>query len=329
MEERKLKQKDLADILGISPAAVSQWNDEGTNITTDNLYSLSKLFHVTVDELLEGKRIGESLEDKWKREYDINEMVATGAQINLDKARLLQCLETVAKANDRFFILIDKVIKNNITENEKKELKYLKQFYEIRKRKYLFGSVQVNGGDTDIFSVIDNIKAKLGEEDHEAILWEMKKLCKVIDFGIDQSILDDFDDDIFYAWYNILTPIEKDKIINDEFNKNEGRTQRVDDLYELIKRGGKLLYTPNDLNKINYDFKDLDDFEGEIKPIAKFDKAQGVICKIYDNYSLATYEEYQALINYSRMKQIEMEAKYKLTNPIKYWEYVKNNEVLI
>ena len=56
MEEKGLKQKDLAVILGVSPSALSQWNEEGTNITTENLFALSKLFHVTVDELLEGKR---------------------------------------------------------------------------------------------------------------------------------------------------------------------------------------------------------------------------------------------------------------------------------
>ena len=29
MEEKGLKQKELATILGLSPAAVSQWNEEG------------------------------------------------------------------------------------------------------------------------------------------------------------------------------------------------------------------------------------------------------------------------------------------------------------
>lgn len=94
MEERNLKQKELAEILGISPAAVSQWDEEGRNITTDNLFSLSKLFHVTVDELLEGKRTGESLEDKWKREYDINEDAAKTALINGEKEKVLKYFDS-------------------------------------------------------------------------------------------------------------------------------------------------------------------------------------------------------------------------------------------
>lgn len=323
MDERGLKQKELAAILGLSSAALSQWNDEASNISIDCLFSLSKLFHITVDELLEGKRTGESLEDKWKREYDINEEAARTAQIDEDKDALLHCLETVTKANDRFFLLLEKKIKDKIAENEFKELEFLKQFYEIgMQRKYLYSCVQINGYDTDISAVIDSIKVNVGEANPEVILWELKNRCKIIDFEIDQSILDDFDDDVFYAWYNILTPIEKDWIINDEVNRNRDKYQRIDHLYELIKRGGNILYAPTDLNIMNYDYKDLDDFEGEAKSIPELDKAQAVIYEIYDQYP-TTYEQHQALINRPWMRQIEMEAKYKEKNPIKYWEYIK------
>lgn len=32
MDEKNLKQRELAEILGISSAAISQWNEDGTNI---------------------------------------------------------------------------------------------------------------------------------------------------------------------------------------------------------------------------------------------------------------------------------------------------------
>ena len=331
MEERSLKQKDLAAILGITPSAISSWNEEGTNVSTDNLFSLSKLFHITIDELLEGKRSGESLEDKWKREYDINEEIARRAQIDVDKATFLQCLETVAKANDRFFILFEKKIKGEIEENESKELDYLKRFYGInRERHYAYNTIQINGPDSSLSSILDMIKAEVGEGNHAATLWALKNRCKIINFDTDESILEDFDDDdIFCAWYNILTPIEKDEIISAEFHDNQGKCQRTDYLYELIKRGGNILYSHSDLNRINYDYKDLDDFEGEVKPVPELDQAQAVIYSTYANSSPLKYEQYQALINFPRMRQIEMEAKYKEKDPVKYWEYIKNNVVMI
>ena len=133
MEEKGLKQKELAVILGISPAAVSQWNEEGTNITVDNLFSLSKLFHVTVDELLDGKRTGESLEDKWKREYDINEESARRALIDGEKEKVLKYFDALQKANAKFFVLFEKKIIGKISEDELKEWEYLKQFYDVQK----------------------------------------------------------------------------------------------------------------------------------------------------------------------------------------------------
>ena len=330
MAEKKLKQKDLAAILGVTPSALSSWNEEGTNISTDNLFSLSKLFHITIDELLNGKRSSETLEDKWRREYDINEEVARRAQIDVDKATLLQCLETVAKANDRFFFLFEKKMKDKITEIEIKELEYLKQFYEIKpERHHSYYTFNTNGCDNSISSLLDTIKAKVGKDNHDAILWELKNRCKIIDFSIDQSILDDFDDDIFCAWYNNLTPNEKDDILSKEFHDNQGKCRRTDYLHELIKRGGNILYSYSDLNRINYDYKDLDDFEGEVKPVFELDQAYAVIYSTYANHSPLTYEQYKALINFPRMRQIEMEAKYKEKNPVKYWEYIKSNVVLI
>ena len=329
MDERNLKQKDLATILGISSAAISSWKDDINGVSTEHLFSLSKIFHVTVDELLAGKRTGESLEDKWRREYDINEKMARIAMEFQDKEDLLQCLEIVAKANDRFFVLLEKKIKGRISDTETKELEYLNQFYETKAdRNYLFTDVQIYKKDVKNITLLDIVKAKLGEENHKAILWEMKNIFKITDFGIDQSILDDFDDEVFYAWYNVLTPVEKDEIINAEYNQNRGKSQRVEYLYELIKRGGQLLYTPKDLNRANYDTKDLEKFKDK-KQVLELDKAQAAVYEIYDNYSLATYEQYQALINFPRMRQIEMETKYKRKDPIKYWEYLKKNEVLI
>ena len=330
MAERNIKQKDLASVLGITSSSISSWDEEGTNISIDNLFSLSKLFHITVDELLDGKRTGESLEDKWKREYDINENVAREAQLEKDKGTLLHCLETVAKANNRFFVLLEKKIRDEIKVNEKKELEFLKQFYEIKSQQHhIFNLVQSNGEDINILAVIENIKTKAGEDNHEAILWELKNKCKIMNFSIDQSILDDFDDDIFFAWYNILTPIEKDKIITDEYSENKGKYQDIDYLYELIKRGGKILYTPKSLLVTHYDYVNLHKLEGKLNSVTELDNVQTFIYETHNNYSLATYDQYQALINRPRMRQIEMEAKYKKKDPIKYWEYIMNNEALI
>ena len=345
IEEKGLTQKELAAVLGLTGPAVNQWNEDVTNRKVENLFLLSKLFHVTVDELLEGKRVGESLEDKWRREYDINEEVARNAMIEHDKGLLLQCLATVAKANNRFFALYERKVANHITADELKEWQFIKRFYEVNiRRSHFFDEIILSSKEDRDRFILDYLAKKCGTNNKDAIMWEIKKIYKIEDFRIDDSILGDFekdllydtdingndlyyDADIFYARYNILTPVEKDYIINEEYNKNRVGWQRYEHLYEMIKRGGNLLYAPQDLNLTNYDYKDLETLEGEIKPVPELDNAHAAIYEIYDNYSFATYKQHQALINHRLMKQIEMKVKHKEKNPIKYWEYVKSNGI--
>lgn len=342
MEEKGLKQKELATILGISPAAVSQWNEEGTNITADNLFLLSKLFHVTVDELLEGKRIGESLEDKWKREYDINKDAARTALVDGEKEKVLNYFAALQRVNIRFFELFEKKISNSITDNELKEWEYLKHFYDVNMyRSHFLNDMRVSRIDSVSEMILNTLIDKIGADNRKTIIWELQKIYHITlyDVGIstDREVIpvgDYFDyfgenpleyleddEDVFFAVYNALPPIEKDLFLTTEFQNKKG----VEYLFKLIKRGGNILYTPSDLNLTNYDYKNLDELEG-VKPVPELDKAQAVIYQIYDRYSLATYEQYQALINFRRMQQIEMEAKYKEKNPIKYWEYIKTTK---
>ena len=54
-KEKGLTQEELAGHMGISPQAVSKWENDQTCPDISALPKLSRLFGVTVDELLEGK----------------------------------------------------------------------------------------------------------------------------------------------------------------------------------------------------------------------------------------------------------------------------------
>ena len=55
-KEKGLTQEELASHMGISPQAVSKWENDQTCPDISALPKLSRLFDVTVDELLEGKQ---------------------------------------------------------------------------------------------------------------------------------------------------------------------------------------------------------------------------------------------------------------------------------
>lgn len=343
MEEYGLKQKDLAEIVGVSPAAVSKWNNI-REISVENLFSLSKLFHITVDELLAEQRIKESIEDKWNRQYCINEQSARFALIDGEKDKVLKYLEALSKANDRFFDLFEKKITNDIKEIELKEWIYLKQFYNVNiRRSSFFNDIRLISlkDDIDDFILI-TIRDKFGEDKEDKkdnIIWELKKIYNITNYGVGltencevvpideyyenygDDPLEDLkdDEDVFLSLFQALPQINKDIFVT----SLQGRSAAF--LYELIKRGGNILYRPEDFNLINYDLKDLDDFEGEKKPVPEMDNAHTVIYEIYDRYTLATYEQYKALINRTKMSRIELEAKYKEKDPIKYSGYIKGS----
>ena len=52
IKEKGLKDKTIADKLGITPQAVNKWRHKGTFFVIENLYALSGLLGVSVDELL-------------------------------------------------------------------------------------------------------------------------------------------------------------------------------------------------------------------------------------------------------------------------------------
>jgi len=54
-KEKGMTQEDLANAMGVSPQAVSKWENDQTCPDISALPKLSKLLGVTVDELLEGK----------------------------------------------------------------------------------------------------------------------------------------------------------------------------------------------------------------------------------------------------------------------------------
>ena len=54
--EKNLKQDDVAQALGVSPQAVSKWENDQTCPDISLLPQLAKLLGVSVDELLEGKK---------------------------------------------------------------------------------------------------------------------------------------------------------------------------------------------------------------------------------------------------------------------------------
>ena len=79
-----LSQEDLADKLGVSRQAISKWERSESSPDTDNLIELSKIYGISLDELLNGdeETLEEIQENKESNKVDNNE---NGSKVNIDK----------------------------------------------------------------------------------------------------------------------------------------------------------------------------------------------------------------------------------------------------
>ena len=68
MRERRLRgaiptQKEVAEVLGVKPSAVSKWERGLSRPRADKLVAIAQLYGCTVDELLESEATEESREE--------------------------------------------------------------------------------------------------------------------------------------------------------------------------------------------------------------------------------------------------------------------------
>ena len=54
--EKGMKQEELSELLGVSPQAISKWENDHTCPDISLLPTLAKIFGISVDELLSGKK---------------------------------------------------------------------------------------------------------------------------------------------------------------------------------------------------------------------------------------------------------------------------------
>ena len=71
LNKKGIKQNELAQILGISAAAVNQW-ESTENIRPEILYNLSKLFSISIDNLINEKFNDETNIEKFDRLYNLD-----------------------------------------------------------------------------------------------------------------------------------------------------------------------------------------------------------------------------------------------------------------
>ena len=120
----------IANLLGVSKAAVSKW-ENGYDITTEHLYELSKLYNVSFSELYYGQLNSESNDDYWRRNYDLSNFEIEEDINTKNVDNLKNLFDHCNMVKNRFYKLIPKWAKEELSANELEEFKFIKQYFEF------------------------------------------------------------------------------------------------------------------------------------------------------------------------------------------------------
>lgn len=318
IHEYNLTGKDLANILGIKPPAVSQW-ESPDGINPETLYTISKLFNITIDDLLEGKHTGESTEERLCRLYNIDNINIKSAEENKNIEVITEYTGKVKNMVSKLYPLLYKKITASITENEVRELEYIKKYFRID---ISLGPLYSNNNylheaDSDIIIGKKIINA-LGADDEAAVLWELHKIykCKAI-ISFAEWHTDEIRDNILHS----LPPSALDKIATEAYQE-----ENYSLAYKLISEySANILYVFDRSMMTYYKHDIFEQLEGEKIPLRHINEAKETWKPFADfNYiTTLNYWSYKKLINFGARKKAEMYAKYKDKNPYKLWEYIK------
>lgn len=127
----------MAKAIGVSKAAVSQW-ENGKGIKTENIYLISKLFNVSVDDILNGHLNSESNEEYINRNYTL-ENYDFKDEINEDNIdELKEFYFHVKMVKSRFFELLPKWAENSLSFKEMMTFIKIKQYFKFDFNYYSF-----------------------------------------------------------------------------------------------------------------------------------------------------------------------------------------------
>ena len=338
-EEFGMDQKTLAQLLGVSPSAISQC-ENGGGIKTEKLFQLSELFGVTIDELLAAKHLNQTLEDKWDKLYNINNYNLPELIENGKVGAVKEFYSCVKALNESFYMLLSKWIFRKTTDDEFKELCYLWQYYQVTnyinkfRKNYVvcFNEEQRRNYIKEILS-----EGMIGF-DRQTVMWELQKifvlnvkLCidDVIELIENDDRIEDEETNLAFgkAMLDVLPKISQDLIYSQMIYYSDS-TPAVKRFQQIMAENGvELLFLPylKNFGLIdNHDFKHVED-------AAEFDEALTNAMRIYQkkaindfnyqNWINLDYSEYQICID--KKSTANLKALAQSQDISEYWKKYK------
>lgn len=351
----------IATLLGVSKAAVSKW-ENGDDISTENLYNLSKLYGVSFSELYYGKLDSEDNCDYWRRNYDLSNFELKEDITSKNVENLKNLFEHIIMVKNRFYKLLPKWANNNLSSTEAEEFNFIKQYFKfdysfhsnvVPVQKYLKTMLNEFDEKHFILEYLNSIE-KLDEDSYK---WELEK---IFDFNYDfkaKEICESGNLKAVEYMLESLSQIEKDNFLYGNLHIREekevespfgSKTKQISDrdktddeieqtaYFKLMFNAGANCFYRRSRIKPFLDDVALDKIEGKIVEVDNtiqyrysFINAAGYeSVPVLENWKSFSYEQYLSFVDEDETDRLKDIVNLKDSNPLKYYKnMVKRNKI--
>lgn len=352
-------QQQLAEFLHVSNPAVSQW-ENGKGIKTEYLYELSKIFDVSVAELIEGKSKDETVEEYINRNlnienYDFDELIDQNSLEQLDSFyRHIQLVRNC------FYQLLLPWAFDNLSEEEKEKFLYVKKYFTFDNN---YGTYLIEGNTSLFFNeekvkqLIQKRMTELKNSSKEEREWELSKFY-YLNYDIKgKEVHESHNLKALELYLSILTMPEKDALLNNnlkieetitiEHNKmaylgNSTKTQirertieEIENIpfFKVMLNSGCQCVFEYDSHIHPLEDEDLEYLEGNIQNISlraveDFNQPLFFNYEPYRIWKTLTLKEYRECLDNKKTAYLKAVVNLRENEPLKYYqkmiEYFEN-----
>lgn len=338
--ENEMSEPELAEALNVNKVSVFNWVKGIKRPSLTNIAKIAELFRVTVDEIVSGKLNREGNIDYLKRNFDLSVFDLDEMLKNKNITGVNEYLKRCLSIKSRYTYLIKNWCFDEISDAEKEELDYLKEYMsidiEIFGDKYVFDYKNIIEHKEDINlkgclkDYYNNI-ASLFEEDEEAYNWEVEKLIKT-NINLDTNGIIHLNNDYTFCMLcYLLTQQHRDELL--EYNlKGKTREDLSGNEYfgVMLDTGANYLYRFRRSSALTDD-EIFNLFEGKIEE--DVERTLAGVSNETPGYNLAgqpqlylysnewknmSFSEYKKTINTKRTKYLADLCMIKYFNPLMY-----------
>ena len=324
-EQHGMTSTQVASLIGVSKSAITKW-ESGDMPSIDNLYKISKLFNVTVEELINGRLNeeddGNYLENKYEAaKYDIRKLVN-----DREYSKIKSYYRTYQTIKDNYLRLLYKAAFDKLDEKENEELKYLLRYISP-------DTYGLNGREYDSYLSLD-VLVKEVKTFYESISelpksekeWKIEQTYyfqNLVGINANQDSLEGRQ--VYMEYFRLLNQFQKSEVLCKLSDFETVKAIRNPLIYQMIDEGANVMKR-DFVNATQFDEHIMESFDGKITEVEIKKMKSYRDSDLFSNSGYGSYQDYLDLIDYNRTKLLREASYLRHKSPKTYYLKLQNGE---